>query len=181
MKYLLGVGVLVSVVVGYLLLTSGGPSEPMSEAAAPATAPVAPAPVPASGPATLPAASVAPKPTVLQTAVPDSPDQNALLGAMAADARESLPLTLSDMLTLTDAVFLPRMRIMEYTYVTTATDARTSARAMRDLIETGAESFCIKERDMFGMGVTLRHSFADRNGTLFQRVYLLPEDCAQFY
>ena len=82
---------------------------------------------------------------------------------------------------MTDALFLPRMRIMEYTYVTTALDARASAQTMRALIASGAERLCLEGRDMFEMGVTLRNSFKDQDGVLFQRVYLLPEECQQFY
>ncbi len=100
---------------------------------------------------------------------------------MAADARENLPSVVTETLTLTDALFLPQMRIMEYSYVTTAADASTSARDMRTLIEARAETICIEGRDMFAMGVTLRNSFEDRDGNLFQRVYLLPEDCQRFY
>ena len=82
---------------------------------------------------------------------------------------------------MTDALFLPQMRIMEYTYVLTALDVRASARDMRALIDAGAERLCLEGRDMFKMGVTLRNSFRDREGILFQRIYLLPEDCQQFY
>jgi len=47
-----------------------------------------------------------------------APDAETVLEDMAADARENLPEDLTDTVTLTDALFLPRMRIMEYSYVT---------------------------------------------------------------
>ena len=100
---------------------------------------------------------------------------------MAADVRESLPSAVTDTLTLTDVLFLPRMRIMEYSYVTTADDSRATAREMRTLIEARTETICLEGEEMFGMGVTLRSSFEDRDGTLFERVYLLPEDCQRYY
>ncbi len=173
MKYLVGLGALVVVVVGYFVLVPAQtpPAPP------PAVAPVATAPEPAPA-ATAPVAPVA---VVAQDAAPVTADEEALLEEMAADARESLPSAVTETLTLTDALFLPQMRIMEYSYVTTAADAKTSARDMRTLIEARAETICIEGRDMFAMGVTLRNSFEDRDGNLFQRVYLLPEDCQRFY
>jgi hypothetical protein len=172
MKYLVGAVAIVVIAVGYLLLFSGGPPAPVPDSAVTA---------PAAAPAAEPAAPVAPEATALPQAAPVPQDEDAFLEDMAADTRESLPSRVTDTLTMTDALFLPRMRIMEYTYVTTAADARTSARDMRSLIEAGAERLCLEGRQMFGMGVTLRNSFEDRNGTLFQRVYLLPEDCQKFY
>lgn len=100
---------------------------------------------------------------------------------MAADARENLPMAVTDTLTQTDALFLPRMRIMEYTYVMSTADARASAGELRAMIESRAETVCLEGQQMFAMGVTLRNSFEDREGNMFQRVYLLPEDCQRFY
>ena len=172
MKYLIGLGALALVaVVGYFLLV-------------PAGGPPAPAPEPEPAPSVAP--SVAPTPVVPQddapaSAEPASPDEEAVLENMAADIRENLPMAVTDTLTLTDALFLPRMRIMEYTYVEAAPDARASAREMRAMIEARAETICLEERQMFAMGVTMRSSFEDREGNVFQRVYLLPEDCQRFY
>ena len=164
MKYLIGLGALVVVVVGYFLLVpAGSPPAPSPEPAPSVTPPAAPAPV-------------AP-----QDAAPVSPDEEALLEDMAADARENLPMTVTDTLTMTDAVFQPRMRIMEYIYVTTAADARASAGDIRAMIDARAETICLEGRQMFGMGVTLRKSLEDREGNLIQRVYILPEDCQRFY
>lgn len=177
MKYLIGVGALVVLVVGAALLFSG--SAPAPAPAVVATAPTAPAPEPE--PVTAPEVATAPETVALPPTRPVASDQDEWLQALAADTRESLPSSVTESLTMTDALFLPRMRIMEYTYETTASDARASARNMRALIDAGAERLCIEGRDMFEMGVTLRNSFKDRDGVLFQRVYLLPEDCRQFY
>ncbi len=65
---------------------------------------------------------VTPEAIVSQDVAPVSPDEETVLEDMAADARESLPSAVTDTLTMTDALFLPRMRIMEYSYVTTAVD-----------------------------------------------------------
>lgn len=167
MKYLIGLGGLLVVVVGgyILLVPEVDPQETPQVPVVVDTTPE-PAPDPDSAPDPSPA--------------PD-PDAETLLEDMAADAREDLPRTVTDTLTLTDTVFLPRMRIMEYTYVTTADDARATAREMRALIEARAETICREGEEMFGMDVTLRNSFKNRDGTLFQRVYLLPEDCQSFY
>jgi len=178
MKYLFGLGALVVVVGGYLLLAPAAnpPAPPPAPVAAPAPIAAPAAPAPATDPA-----PVAPVAIVPQEAAPVAPDDETLLEGLAADTRESLPSTVTETLTMTDALFLPRMRIMEYSYVTTAADARASARDMRALIEASAERICLEGRQMFGMGVTLRNSFEDREGNLFQRVYLLPEDCQRFY
>ena len=159
MKYVVGLGALGAVAVGYFLLF-------------PAADPPAPTP---------PTAPVAPVATESQDVAPASPDEEAMLADLAADLREGLPSAVTDTLTLTDALFLPQMRIMEYNYVTTAADTRAAARDMQALIEARAETICLEGREMFGMGVTLRNSFEDREGNLFQRVYLLPEDCQRFY
>ncbi|WP_051108220.1 hypothetical protein [Yoonia vestfoldensis] len=175
MKYVVGLGALVVVVIGYFLLAPATPPDPVP---APEVAASDPEPAPA---AVAPATPETPEAIISQDVVPVSPDDEALLETMAADARESLPSTVTDTLTMTDALFLPRMRIMEYSYVTTAVDARASARDMRTLIEARAERLCLAGRQMFAMGVTLRNSFEDRDGNLFQRVYLLPEDCEPFF
>lgn len=159
MKKILGLGALVVVPVGYFLFLSA--EDP------PASAPVATA----SAPEPAPAAQVAPV----------SPDEEEILEDMAGDAREDLPSAVTDTLTLTDALFLPQMRIMEYSYVTTAADASVSAGEMQALNAARAETICLEGRRMFELGVTLRNSFEDRDGNLFQRVYLLPEDCQRFY
>ena len=175
MKYVVGIGALVVVVIGYFLLAPATPPDP-APAPGVAASDVEPAPA-----AVAPAVPLTPEVVLSQDVRPVSPDEEALLENMAADARESLPSAVTDTLIMTDALFLPRMRIMEYSYVTTAADARTSARDMRTLIEARAERLCLAGRQMFAMGVTLRNSFEDRDGNLFQRVYLLPEDCEPFY
>lgn len=177
MKYLIGVGALVVIaVVSFLLFSSPTP------APAPATTVATPSvPDAIPEPATAPQAASAPEKVALPAARPVPADQEEWLTALAANTRESLPSSVTDSLTMTDALFLPQMRIMEYTYVTTASDARSSAQIMRALIESGAERLCLEGRKMFEMGVTLRNSFEDLEGVLFQRVYLLPEDCQQFY
>jgi hypothetical protein len=139
------------------------------------------APAPTSELAPDATAPVAPVAIVAQSEAPASPNEETMLEDMAAEARENLPSAVTDTLTLNDALFLPRMRIMEYSYVTTAEDARAAAREMRGLIESRAETICLEGRGMFEMGVTLRNSFEDRNGNLFQRVYLLPEDCQKYF
>lgn len=159
MKYLIGLGALVLVVGGYFLLV-------------PTESPPPPEPQ---------AAPVAPTPITPEETAPEPHDDEAVLEDMAADLRESLPSAETDTLTMTDVLFLPRMRIMERIYVSTDVDARASASDMQALIESRAETICVEGRQMFEMGVTLRNSFEDSNGTLFQRVYLLPEDCQRFY
>ena len=180
MKYLIGVGVLVVFVVGAAFLFSRPTPAPAPGVVA--TVPAVPAAEPE--PVTSPAVPTAPE----MAAMPSAPtvssvpsDLDKWLQALAANTRESLPVSVTESLTMTDALFLPRMRIMEYTYETTASDARASAQNMRAMIDAGAERLCLEGRDMFEMGVTLRNSFKDRDGVLFQRVYLLPEDCQQFY
>ena len=166
MKFLIGIGALGLVVIGYFVLAQTGPETsptPTPEESAVENLPVAPA--------------TAPEPIVPDETDPVVVDEEALLEEMAADVRESLPEMVSETLTLNDALFLPRMRIMEFSYVTRASDARAAANDMRTLIEARAETICREGRDMFEMGVTLRNSFEDQNGNLFQRVYLLPEDC----
>lgn len=167
MKYLIGLGALVVVVVGYLVLSlTEEPSEP---------------PAPASQPAPTPAVPSAPEAIAPDETAAPALDENELLEQMVADVRERLPSTISDTLTMTDAVFLQRMRIVEYFYVTTSADVRASASDLRSLIEARSETICIDGRDMFELGATLRNSFADRDGNLLQRAYLLPEDCQRYY
>lgn len=171
MKYLVGLGVLIVVGIGYFLLAPADNAPvPEREFA-----------VPASKPEPAPAAPVAPAEIVARKVPLVPSDEDKLLEDMAADTRESLPRAVTGTVTLTDALFLPRMRIMEYTYVTTAADARTSSTEMRTVIEASAKTICLEGRRMFQMGATLRNSFEDRDGNLFQRVYLLPEDCREFY
>lgn len=175
-KYLIGLVILVVAVLGYFFLAPpANPPAPSPEVAEPAATPADP-------PAATPAPEPSPPAETAQLEVtPAAPDEETLLENMAADTREGLPSAVTDTVTLNDALFLPRMRIMEYSYVTTAADARASALDMRNLIEASAETICIEGRRMFEMGVTLRNSFEDRAGNLFQRVYLLPEDCQRFY
>ena len=171
MKYLIGLGALVLVVVGYFLLVPTGDQTtqaPAPDVASPDTVPTAPP-------------LVAPEAIIPDEAAPTAPDEEALLEEMAAAVRESLPEAVTQTLTLNDALFLPRMRIMEFSYVTSAADGSAAARDMRALIEARSETICREGREMFGMGVTLRNSFEDRAGNLFQRVYLLPEDCQRYY
>lgn len=171
MKYLIGLGALVVAVTGYFILVPAD-NEPVLEPDVT---------LPTSKPAPVPAAPVAPAEIVARNVPPAPTDEDTLLENMAADTRESLPTAVTGTVTLTDALFLPRMRIMEYTYVTIAADARTSSNEMRTVIEASAETICLEGRRMFEMGATLRNSFEDREGNLFQRVYLLPEDCRKFY
>ncbi|TGD66253.1 hypothetical protein EYC08_05055 [Tabrizicola sp. WMC-M-20] len=177
MKYLIGVGALVVIVVGAVLLFPRPAPTPAPEVIV--TAPTVPADEPES--ATAPAVFTAPEMAAPPSARPVLADQDDWLRALAAKTRENLPTPVTDSLTMTDALFLSQMRIMEYTYETKASDARASARNMRALIEAGTERLCLGGRDMFEMGVALRNSFKDRDDVLFQRVYLLPEDCRQFY
>lgn len=160
MKYLISIGVLVVVVAAYF-------------AFAPATTP----PTPAAEPKPAAAAPSAAEPAVAV----ETPDDDTLLEQIAADTRENLPLEVTDTLTWTDALFLPRMRIMEYSYITADTDEGASANDLRGMIATRAETICLDGRDMFEMGTTLRNNFETSNGNLIDRVYLLPEDCQRFY
>lgn len=170
-KYLIGLGILVVAVIGYFVLVpAANPPAPAPQVAEPVTEPATAPPPPPAEPV-----------ETAEEAAPAAPDEETLLETMAADTRESLPSAVTDTVTLNDALFLPRMRIMEYSYVTAAADARASALDMRTLIEASAETICREGRQMFEMGVTLRNSFEDRAGNLFQRVYLLPEDCRRFY
>ena len=177
MKYLIGMSALVVIVIGSVFLFSG--PTPVPAPTAVVTAPGVPAAE--AAPATASEKAIAPETVALPAQGLDSGAQDGWMQSLAANTRESLPASVTESLTMTDALFLPRMRIMEYTYVLTALDVRASARDMRALIDSGAERLCLEGRDMFKMGVTLRNSFRDREGVLFQRVYLLPEDCQQFY
>lgn len=129
-------------------------------------------------PAVEPPAEPTPEPA--PEAAPAEPDPAQVLEEQAADLREELPARITDTLSQTDAIFLPRMRIMEFVYVSTAPATRAEAGELRGLVEAEAERLCRTSREMFEMGVTLRHSFLDGEGRLFQRAYLLPEDCRQF-
>ena len=163
-KYLLGLGAIIVVVVGYFVLM---PTQDLPE--------LTREPLPNnSAPAALEA-------TPREDIVTPTLDDAAFLQDLAADVREGLPSVIGETLTMTDAVFLPRMRIMEYAYVTTSGDVRAAAGELRSLIEARSETICIDGREMFELGVTLRNSFLDRDGTLLRRAYLLPEDCQRYY
>ncbi len=141
MKYLISLGVVVVIVVGYFLLAPS-PSAVVSQNDPIATAQV-------------------------EQSVED----------MVALKRESLPTALSDTVTLNDAVFFPRMRIMEYVYVS----ATPNVDNLQTFIEGRTEMLCLEVRDMFGKEVTLRNSFEDIDGNVLRRIYLLEEDCQRFY
>ncbi len=141
MKYLISLGVVVVIVVGYFLLAPSpsavvSQNDPISAAQA-------------------------------EQSVED----------MVALKRESLPTALSDTVTLNDAVFFPRMRIMEYVYVS----ATPNVDNLQTFIEGRTEMLCLEVRDMFGKEVTLRNSFEDLDGNVLRRIYLLEEDCQRFY
>lgn len=141
MKYLISLGVIVVIVVGYFLLAAS-PSAVISQS----------------------------EPISVEQAEQSLDDIVAL-------KRESLPTALSDTMTLNDAVFFPRMRIMEYVYVS----ATPNVDNLQTFIEGRAEMLCLEVRDMFGMEVTLRNSFEDLDGSVLRRIYLLEEDCQRFY
>ncbi|MBQ2262548.1 MAG: hypothetical protein II336_14405 [Loktanella sp.] len=157
-KYLIALGVLIVAVVAYFIFAPAT-TPPSSESEPVTVAPSVPEPVPAA----------------------EAVDDDTRLEQIAADTRENLPSALTDTLTWTDALFLPRMRIMEYSYVSADTDAEPSADNLRNMIATRAETICLDGRDMFEMGTTLRNNFETSNGDLIDRVYLLPEDCLRFY
>ncbi len=166
MKYLIGLVAGAALVIGYFVLAPSQNTPPQT-------------PVAAEQPAAEPAPSEPLETVEIAPQVPASTtlDEEALLENMAADTREGLPATVTETLTMTDALFLPRMRIMEFNYVA----ATANAREMKALIEARAETICLQERELVEMDVTLRSSFEDQSGNLFQRVYLLPEDCQRFY
>ncbi len=121
---------------------------------------------------------LAPSPPAVISQVDATPTVEADLELVdvAAAVRESLPAAVTDTLTLNDAVFFPRMRIMEYVYVSSAPDIEN----LQSFIEGRAETLCLEARGMFGMDVTLRNSFEDLDGNVLKRIYLLDEDCQQF-
>lgn len=141
MKYLIGLGVVAVVLVGYFLLLPS-PSAVISP----------------NGPTSI-----------------DQAEQT--LEEMVALRRDSLPTALTDTLTLDDAVFFPRMRIMEYVYVS----ATPIVDNLQTFIDGRAETLCLEVRDMFGKEVTVRNSFEDSDGNVLRRIYLLEEDCQRFY
>lgn len=141
MKYLIGIGAIAAIMVGYFLLA---PS---------------------------PSAVVSPNDPIAAGQVEQSPED------IVALKRESLPTALSDTVTLNDAVFFPRMRIMEYVYVSTTPNADD----LQTFIAGRSEMLCLEGQDMFGKEVTLRNSFEDTDGRLLRRIYLLEEDCQRFY
>lgn len=154
--------------LGYLYLVRSDMSEP-------------PQPVPSSAPPeadviTAPTAPAVPSDTAQNAPEPEM-TEDALVEGLTADLREALPEIISERLTLNDAVYLPRMRILELIYVSSDPDIRSVAADMRNLVTARAAAVCQEGRPMFEMGVTLRNSFVDRDGNLFQRLYMLPEDC----
>lgn len=169
-RYLIALGSLVLLVGVYFLLAP--------DPAPPAPDPAEPEPVAEPVPETL---APDPAPPAPEAAAPLVVDEDTRLETLAAELRERLPEAVTDTLTLTDAVFLPRMRIMELRYSVATDDARAATGDMRAQIEARAETICRDGREMFDMGVTLRNSFDDGRGTLFRRHYLLPEDCQQFF
>lgn len=173
-KYVVGFGAVIVVVVGYFLFVSADSSPIAAPERVTDAVPAEPSPVVTPSAPDPVAVTVAESPTV-------DIEEGVLLEEMAAATRETLPEAVTDTLTLTDAVFLPRMRIMEFRYVTAAADGRAAASDMRALIEARAETICVDGREMFEMGVTLRSSFEDRERNVFQRVYLMPDDCKRFY
>ncbi len=119
-----------------------------------------------------------PSPAVISQNDADSTvEAELVLEDIVASVREGLPAAITDTLTLNDAVFFPRMRILEYVYVSSAPNIED----IQSLIEGRAETLCLEARDMFGMDVTLRNSFEDLEGNVLQRIYLLDEDCQRFY
>jgi hypothetical protein len=99
------------------------------------------------------------------------------LSEIAAEKRQTLPTVLSETITLNDAVFLPRLRIMEYAYATSTSDNA----ALQSFVDSRAETLCLEVKDMSGTGVTLRNILEDLNGNVLRRIYLLDEDCQRFY
>lgn len=169
-RYLIALGTLV-LLVGVYFLLAPDPMPPAPDAADPE-------PVAEPAPDTV---APRPEPPAPEVSIPLVVDEDTRLETLAAELRERLPETVTDGLTLTDAVFLPRMRIMELRYSVAAEDARGATGDMRAQIEARAETICRAAREMFDMGVTLRNSFEDGRGTLLRRHYLLPEDCQQFF
>ena len=163
-KYLGGLGAIIVMVVGYFVLM---PTQELPE--------LTREPLPNNS------APAAPEAIPREDIVTPNFDEAAFLDDLAADVREGLPSVIGETLTMTDAVFLPRMRIMEYNYVTTSADPQAAVNELRSLIEGRSETICIDGREMFELGVTLRNSFLDREGTLLRRAYLLPEDCQRYY
>lgn len=141
MKYLISLGAIVAIIVGYFLL--------------------------------------APSPSdVVSQNDPSSAEQaEQSLENMVAQKRESLPMAVSNTVTLNDVVFYPRMRIMEYLYISATPDVEN----LQAFIEGRAETLCLEMRDVFGMEVTLRNSFEDLDGNVLRRIYLLEEDCRRFF
>ena len=152
-RYLIGLAAVIAVAAGVYFLVPSAPPEP----------PTASAPEPAPAPAP------APEPTPVL-------EGDALLEQIASARREGLPRAVGDDLTFTDAVFLPRMRIMEHVFVADRGAAPTAGE-LRRRVDADTQRLCTEEQALFAEDVTLRHSYRNRDGTLLQRVHLLPETC----
>lgn len=160
-KYLVGLLAAVVLVGGYFLLMPASPPPAPPEPVA------APAPEPA---ADLPAAAEP------EAAAP-TPEE--LLEQIAAATREDLPMAVSDTLTLADAIFLPRMGIMEHVFVAHAGDLGAAAADLRQRTQGEVAVICRDRHEIFERSATLRHTLRDSAGNLRDRVYVLPEDCGR--
>lgn len=159
-RYLIGLVAVIAVAAGVYLLVPTAPTE------APPDAPAEPVAEP----------EAAPEPATEPEPAAPALEGDARLEEMAASLRESLPRDAGGDLTFSDAVFLPRMRMMEHVFVADRSTPPSGA-DLRRRVETAAPQLCQDHRALFEEGVTLRHSFRDRNGSLIQRVHLLPEAC----
>lgn len=117
-------------------------------------------------------------PATLQDEAVSELTEEGVLEQLVGSLRAGLPEAVSDSMVLTDAIFLPRMRIVELIYVTRDPDREGVVAALRNLVANRRNMICAEGRDMFALGATLRNSLVDQNGRLFQRVYVLPEECA---
>lgn len=163
-RYLVGLMVVAGLALGIWMLVPTAPPGPV----------VAPEPEPAAEPVADSPAEPEPAP------VPEPPaalQGDALIAEMAAARRETLPQAAGTGITFSDAVFLPRMRIMEHVFVLDGGTIPTAA-DLRRRVMADTRRLCTEERALFEAGVTLRHSFRAGDGALLQRVHLLPEDCA---
>ena len=158
-RYLIGLAAVIAVAAGVYFLVPSAPPEP----------PTASAPEPAPAPTAESAPEPAPEPT-------PALEGDALLEQIASARREGLPRAVGDDITFTDAVFLPRMRIMEHVFVADRGGAPTAAE-LRRRVDADTQRLCTEEQALFAEDVTLRHSYRNRDGTLLQRVHLLPETC----
>ncbi|MGY6409827.1 MAG: hypothetical protein ACXIUV_02190 [Alkalilacustris sp.] len=184
-RYLIGlVGVMA--VAAVLWVTLAPSNDDVEDDADPAVATL-PEDSPAAGPDT----EAGPEPEVEPAVEPDAvvgaepgaaaapevmPERDAAFEALAAARREDLPRSFGTDLTFADAVFLPRLRIMEHVFVADR-GAPPAPAELRRRVQADRDRLCAEERALFEAGVTLRHSFRDRSGALLQRVHLLPEEC----